>query len=89
MVESPMAPYGILALTPEHIRMLSAYPRVPRDENGKPNVAVWAHMVDMPVRRVKDLARGLEELGAILADGTMPAMVTTYLKKLATDRLTH
>lgn len=88
MIESPMAPYGILALTPEHIRMLSAYPRVPRDENGRPNIHRWAHMVDMPVKRVGELARGLEEMGAIQADGTMPVFVTTYLKKLATDRLT-
>ena len=89
MVDSPMAPYGILSLTPEHIRMLSAYSRVPRDANGDPDVRVWAHMVDMPVRRVTDLARGLRDLGAILSDGTLPKIVTSYLGKLATDQLTR
>lgn len=89
MVDTPMAPYAILALTPEHVRLLSAYSRVPRDADGKPDVRAWAHMVDLPVRRVADLARGLVELGAILPDGTMPKIVTSYLGKLASDRLTR
>jgi hypothetical protein len=80
-----MSDFGILALHHEHIKLLSVLPRVPRDDAGDLDLRVWARMVDIPQRRVRDLSRGLMDMGAILSDGTMPAMVATYLSKLATD----
>jgi len=80
-----MSEFGILALHHEHIKMLSVLPRVPRNAEGEFDTWSWARMVDLPQRRVRELSRGLMDMGAILADGTMPSIVFEYLSKLAKD----
>jgi hypothetical protein len=80
-----MPDYAILALSQEHVRMLSVFLRVPRNENGEFDIRTWARMVDMPQRRVAALARGLSDMGAIGNDGTLPQAVSSYLDKLGRD----
>ncbi len=65
--------------------MLSVFLRVPRDENGDYDIRMWARMVDMPQRRVAELARGLLDMGAIGNDGTLPQAISSYLDKLSRD----
>lgn len=86
---SPLADLSahvILALTSEQIRLLAVAGRVSW-ANGEPDVRQWARMCAMPLDRVRDLSRGLVEMGAILPDGTVHKTVHNYLSKLARDRL--
>ncbi len=80
--------FAILALTPEQIRMLSVYPRVPFSRDGAADPRAWARMVDLPLARVRELARGLEDIGATMPRGELHATIRAYLTKLARDRLT-
>ena len=73
----------VLALSQEHIRMLSVLSRVPKDDSGSLDLRAWARMVDLPQRRVCELSRGLMDMGAFLPDGTMPSIVDSYLSRLA------
>jgi predicted sugar kinase len=82
-----LPPFAILALTPDQIRLLSVWPRVPRDAHGAPDVRVWARMTAMPLRRVQELARGLFEMGAALPNGDLHVHVRGYLTSLAKARL--
>jgi hypothetical protein len=82
-----LPPYAILALTPDQIRLLSVWPRVPRDAHGTPDVRVWARMTALPLQRVQELARGLFEMGAALPNGDLHVHVRGYLTSLAKARL--
>jgi len=82
-----LPPFAILTLTPDQIRLLSVWPRVPRDALGAPDVRVWARMTAMPLRRVQELARGLFEMGAALPNGDLHVHVRGYLTSLAKARL--
>ena len=83
-----LPPFAILALTPDQIRLLSVWPRVPRSEQGEPDLRVWARMAAMPLARVREIARGLFEMGAALPGGDLNPHVRGYLTKLARDRVT-
>jgi hypothetical protein len=82
-----LPPYAILVLTADQIRLLSVWPRVPRSQQGEPDVRAWARMVAMPLRRTQELARGLVEMGAAMPNGELHPHVRGYLTKLARDRL--
>jgi hypothetical protein len=82
-----LPPFAILALTPDQIRLLSIWPRVPREACGAPDLRAWARMAAMPLAHTRDLARGLFEMGAALPNGELHAHVRGYLTKLARDRL--
>jgi hypothetical protein len=82
-----MPPYAILALTPDQIRMLSVWPRVPRDAQGGADFRAWARMATLPLSRVQTVARGLFEMGAALPNGELHVHVRGYLTSLAKARL--
>lgn len=79
--------YAILALSPEQIRLLAVWGRVPRDGQGVPDLRSWARMTAMPIRHVQELARGLFEMGAALPNGDLDVEVRGYLESLARGRL--
>lgn len=74
---------AVLAITSEQIKMLSVYSRVKMLEDGKPDLRMWARMSSLPLRRVRTLARALEEMGVIFPDGTMDRNVQKYINKLS------
>lgn len=86
-MKKEMQPTAILALTDDQIRMLSVYSSVPHGEDGEVNYAAWARMVSMPVSVVRNIGRGLFDMGAIGPNGDISRVVSGYLTKLAKDRL--
>ncbi|MFA4971185.1 MAG: hypothetical protein WC683_01135 [bacterium] len=76
----------IVALTAEQIRLLAVYQRV-LWRDGEPDLRQWARMAAMPLARVRELARGMIELGAVEPNGAMPKIIRDYLAKLGRDRL--
>jgi hypothetical protein len=82
-----LPPFAILALNPDQIRLLAVWAQVPRAQDGTPDDRAWARMVAMPLARVRDLSRGLRDMGAILPSGELHAHIRGYLTKLARDRI--
>lgn len=80
-------PFAILSLNPDQIRMLAVWPVVPRDVRDVPDYRAWARMVQLPLARVREIARGLFEMGAALPAGEVGAHFRGYLVSLAKGRL--
>lgn len=80
-------PFAILSLNPDQIRLLAVWPVVPRDARGVPDFRAWARMVQLPLARVREIARGLFEMGAALPTGEVGAHFRGYLVALAKGRL--